>query len=58
MINEQNILREKYISIEDQKYFFVSHEQKRYVIPDRCPHKGAPLQEPVDLKLLDNRWII
>jgi len=36
-------LKDKYISINDQRYFFVSHDKRKYVIPDKCPHKGAPL---------------
>ena len=43
MINVNQILKNKYISIKNERYFFVSIDQKRYVIPDRCPHKGGPL---------------
>jgi nitrite reductase/ring-hydroxylating ferredoxin subunit len=43
MIQVQKILNDKYVSINEERYFFVSFDQKRYVIPDRCPHKGGPL---------------
>jgi nitrite reductase/ring-hydroxylating ferredoxin subunit len=43
MIKVQGILKNKYVSIKDERYFFVSIENKRYAIPDRCPHKGGPL---------------
>lgn len=43
MIKSEQILRNKYVSINHERYFFVSLEKKRYVIPDKCPHKGGPL---------------
>lgn len=43
MIHIRKIFKNKYVLINKQRYFFLLENSKRYVIPDKCPHRGGPL---------------
>lgn len=43
MIYKTKILQNIYVLINQQRYFFLHENNKRYVIPDKCPHRGGPL---------------
>ena len=43
MIHIKKIFKNKYVVINKQRYFFLLENNKRYAIPDKCPHRGGPL---------------
>jgi len=43
MICITKIFINKYILISNQRYFLLLNNNKRYAIPDSCPHRGGPL---------------
>ncbi|MDO8954600.1 MAG: Rieske (2Fe-2S) protein [Gammaproteobacteria bacterium] len=42
MIKIAKIVNDKF-HFNDDSYFFIEYEQKRFAIPDKCPHRGGPL---------------
>ncbi len=42
MIQTEVIVNEKF-NINGEPYFFVEHKERRFAIPDKCPHRGGPL---------------
>ncbi|HFD2289023.1 TPA: Rieske 2Fe-2S domain-containing protein, partial [Legionella pneumophila] len=43
MINKKHILNNRYFCKNDENYFIVKLNNKRFAIPDKCPHRGGPL---------------
>lgn len=43
MIKIKEIINNKYFTIDDDRFFLVDINNKRFAIPDKCPHRGGPL---------------
>ena len=43
MIQNSNIIQDKYFYLDEERFFIVNLNTKKYAIPDKCPHRGGPL---------------
>lgn len=43
MIRTKKIINNKYFTVNEERFFFVDINKKRFAIPDKCPHRGGPL---------------
>jgi nitrite reductase/ring-hydroxylating ferredoxin subunit len=43
MVHTATIFKNKYFMVGDERFFFVTILQKKFAVPDKCPHRGGPL---------------
>jgi nitrite reductase/ring-hydroxylating ferredoxin subunit len=43
MLKIKKIINNKYFTVNYERFFFVNIDNKRFAIPDKCPHRGGPL---------------
>lgn len=43
MINKRFINQDKFICKDNVNFFIVPLNNKRFAVPDKCPHRGGPL---------------